>query len=372
MRRIARRLLRDGVPLLLLAGLRARQPRARRTAALGLGAVWSLAYARYRHFGRELTAREYELLGTATREAYERHYNERVPTIEEEFAIWGEYHQHRHEMRYDLVAAAARRHLRPGDTLLDLGCGSALVADHLDDLPVRYLGCDYGGHHITYAKKKYADRRVRLRSHFFQGAAERLPLPDGSVDVVVFTEVIEHLVQPELAVWEIARVLRPGGTLVLTTNNASQMPLVPPTSNPLAWVEQALGARHKRLISRRPWVWPEPVDASLLPPDTPPVYLPHTWHIQNETRQVLAAAGLVVTSFRTFEFPPPESETARWLEARGEVGRDVVDVIESCCRRIPLVNRLGAHLFLIAQKRAEPSDRPPAGIWPGPFSKPAA
>jgi len=36
-------------------------------------------------------------MGTATREAYKRHYNERVPTIEEEFEVWGRYHQHRHE-----------------------------------------------------------------------------------------------------------------------------------------------------------------------------------------------------------------------------------------------------------------------------------
>lgn len=341
----------------------------RLSAGLALASLWTVVHARYRRRSKAATAREYELMGTATREAYKRHYNERVPTIEEEFEVWGRYHQHRHEMRYGLVSDAAQEHLGDGSTLLDIGCGSALVADRLVDLPIHYLGLDYGGHHITYASKKYRDRRQRLRASFLNGAAEDLPLASGSVDVVVLSEVIEHLVRPELAVWEISRVLRPGGALVLTTNNASQMPLVAPTTNPLAWLEQALGAYRRRLISRRPWIWPDAVDASLLPEGSPPVYLPHTWHIQDETRELLAAAGLVVTTFATFEFPPPESATAAYLERRGAAGRRVVDVIETVFRRIPLVNRLGCHLLLVAVKNGEPvADTPPAGLWPGPFS----
>ena len=67
--------------------------------------MWTLFYARYRTTSKKQTAIERELLRTANWETYSRHYNEQVPTIEEEFDMWGEYHQHRHEMRYDLVAA---------------------------------------------------------------------------------------------------------------------------------------------------------------------------------------------------------------------------------------------------------------------------
>ena len=66
---------------------------------------------------------------TANWEAFTRHYNERVPTVEEEFQLWGAYHQHRHEMRYDLVGNAVRAHLPPGGVIVDSGCGSALVAE---------------------------------------------------------------------------------------------------------------------------------------------------------------------------------------------------------------------------------------------------
>src|SRR5437016_213053 len=131
--------------------------RQRAAAAATLLGLWTVVYARYRRQGLEETAREYELLRGANWEAFTRHYNERVPTIEEEFVLWGEFHQHRHEMRYDLVADAVRHNLPGGGAILDIGCGSALVADRLLDLDASYLGLDFGGHHVSYAAKKLAD-----------------------------------------------------------------------------------------------------------------------------------------------------------------------------------------------------------------------
>jgi len=155
----------------------------------------------------------------------------------------------------------------------------------------------------------------------------------------------------------------------MTTNNASEVPLRSPLSHLFAWLEKAVGAEYSELISLRPWVWPEPVDPALLPEGSPPVYLPHTHHIQAETRRLFAAAGLHTVEWSTFEFPPPQSRTAQALEARGEPGRKVVDVIEAVARRVPLVNRLGCHLLMIARKegRADAAE-PPPGVWPGPFS----
>jgi len=46
-----------------------------------------------------------------------------------------------------------------------------------------------------------------------------LPIADASVDVVVFSEIIEHLVDTDAALGELRRVLRPGGTLLLSTPN---------------------------------------------------------------------------------------------------------------------------------------------------------
>jgi SAM-dependent methyltransferase len=273
-------------------------------------------------------------------------------------------------MRYDLVADAVRDNLPVGGRALDVGCGSALVADRILGLNATYIGLDFGGHHITYAAKKSRDSDAPLQARFSRGDGENLAFPDSSFDVVVMSEVIEHLLRPELAVWEVSRVLRPGGVFVMTTNNASEVPTRSPLSHMLAWVEKALGFSYPSLISRRPWIWPERVDPEILPEGSPDLYLPHTHHIMRETRDLFAAAGLDTVQASTFEFPPPQSATARWLEGKGELGHQTVDMLELLARRIPFLNRLGCHLFMIAHKARQPvATRPPPGVWPGPFSE---
>jgi SAM-dependent methyltransferase len=375
--KLARRAVLNVVPAALIAVLlgRGRSPVARTAALVALGGVWGANHARYRAAGKRQTAAELEQLATANWEAYTRHYNERVPTITEEFAAWGEFHQHRHEMRYDLVADAVRRHLPTGGTVLDIGCGSALVAERLPDLGATYVGLDFPAHHIAFAAKSFADRDTALQTRWVRGDGEHLPFADGSVDVVVMSEVIEHLLRPELAVWEVSRVLRPGGVFLMTTNNASEVPLRSPLSHPLAWLEKGLGATRPDLISLRPWVWPEAVHESLLPPGSSPVFLPHTHHIFGETREMFAASGMDTFEWSTFEFPPPQAATTAWLDRRGDAGQRAVDVIEAIATRTPLVRRLGCHLFMLARKTGEPvAESPPPGVWPGPFSagRPAA
>lgn len=367
----ASRIARITLPAALLSA--AARPgassRQRGAAAVALAAAWSLVYARYRKRGLQTTRDEWELMRTATFEAFKRHYNECVPTMEEELDLWGEYHGHRHQMRYRLVSDMVRRHVTGPASVLDLGCGAALVADQLADLPLRYVGLDYGGHHIEFAAAKHAGGTAgALTASFVRGDAEHLPFENGSFDVVVWSEVIEHLMRPELAVWEVARVLRTGGVLVLTTNNASEMPLRFPLSDPLSFLEKALGFRHDRLISHRPWVWPWPIDRSILPPDAPDVWMPHTWHKQAESSRMFAAAGLTTVHASTFEFPPPQSASAKWFDKRGATGRHLVDGLEALCQSVPLVNRLGCHVLMVAEKGTEGLPAPPPGIWPGPFS----
>jgi SAM-dependent methyltransferase len=358
------------VPVALLAGV-VGGPRAwvRVVSALALLALWTLVYLRYRREGRAQTADEFARLGATDWDAFDRYYRAGDATIQEAFEIWGPYHQHRHEMRYDLVGEAVRRHLPPGGAVLDVGCGGGLVAERLKDAPGRYVGLDIPTRSLRLAA---ADRRPGevLHATWVSGSGERLPFPDASFDVVAFSEVIEHLLRPELAVWEISRVLRPGGVVVMTTNNASEVPLRSPLTHLFAWLEKAFGATRPGLISLRPWVWPQPIDPELAAPGSPPVYLAHTHHIYGETRALFARAGLATVRWSTFEFPPPQAATSARLERWGAAGRRTVDVIEAVARRVPLVRRLGCHLMVVARKEGPPAaPAPPPGVWPGPFSQ---
>src|SRR6185437_7737626 len=141
--------------LLLAAAARRQARRTERAVALiGVAGLCVWSYSRYRRRGRAHTAHDYELMRTATPEAFHRHYNESVPTVEEELEIWSDYHAYRHEMRYDLVADAVRGHVPAGGTIVDIGCGAALVADRLADLAVNYVGVEYGGHQLKFAVDK--------------------------------------------------------------------------------------------------------------------------------------------------------------------------------------------------------------------------
>jgi 2-polyprenyl-6-hydroxyphenyl methylase / 3-demethylubiquinone-9 3-methyltransferase len=107
--------------------------------------------------------------------------------------------------RADLIPTPAHR----GLTLVDLGCGGGLLATHV--AAYRHIGVDLSARSLRHA--------ARHGVLSIQADAAALPLRDGTADVVVAGEVFEHVVDLPAVVSEIARVLRPGGTLVFDTIN---------------------------------------------------------------------------------------------------------------------------------------------------------
>jgi SAM-dependent methyltransferase len=98
--------------------------------------------------------------------------------------------------------------------ILDVGCGdgSALAVAGGRNPAHRFAGVDWSGGALRRAQA--------LGLTVLRGSIDpRLPLVDGAVDVVIMSELIEHLVDPDGAVAEVRRVLRPGGSLLLSTPN---------------------------------------------------------------------------------------------------------------------------------------------------------
>ncbi|MCI0452407.1 MAG: class I SAM-dependent methyltransferase [Candidatus Latescibacteria bacterium] len=97
-----------------------------------------------------------------------------------------------------------RRHLRKGDVVYDVGCGTKPFVRPLASLEVAYVGIDIDNGF-------YGEDAVDI-----MGVADALPLRAGVADAVLSSQVIEHLSDPEEALREAHRVLKPGGLLFIS------------------------------------------------------------------------------------------------------------------------------------------------------------
>ncbi len=107
----------------------------------------------------------------------------------------------------DLVAARYGVHLPSlaRGRLLDLGCGRAPLRSLYQDRADQIVFADIESRDATLAPFVLAD------------AAADLPFADDAFDVVVLSDVLEHLSSPRDTIADIARILRPGGTLIGNT-----------------------------------------------------------------------------------------------------------------------------------------------------------
>lgn len=106
--------------------------------------------------------------------------------------------------------------VRSAQRLLDVGCGLgdaalALGADLGDDVEV--VGIDVSAEMVAAARARA--RSARRPARFETGDAMALAEPDDSFDIVRSERTLQWLPQPEVAITEMVRVLRPGGRLVL-------------------------------------------------------------------------------------------------------------------------------------------------------------
>jgi len=106
----------------------------------------------------------------------------------------------------------ALRSLPPGAPVLDAGCGAGDFSAFIAGLGFQSVGVDLSTAVVAHARSRYP-------SLSFHAAAleQGLPFADGTFAAVWCSEVLEHLFDVHAALAELNRVLRPGGTLVLTT-----------------------------------------------------------------------------------------------------------------------------------------------------------
>lgn len=164
-------------------------------------------------------------------------------------------------------SAAIRAAERAGASILEVGVGTGLSLAGYS--PNTFLmGVDISGPML----RKAQDRVAKLRLGHVRGLAvmdaEKLAFPDESFDVVVAQYVVTAVPHPEKALDEFARVLRPGGEIVITSRVGADAGLrgkvekwLMPVTTRLGWRTEfpweryanwAAGASSVRLVERRP------------------------------------------------------------------------------------------------------------------------
>ncbi|HZB22982.1 MAG TPA: class I SAM-dependent methyltransferase [Gaiellaceae bacterium] len=116
-----------------------------------------------------------------------------------------------HLKRYEFALPYCR-----GATVLDAGCGVGYGTAHVAQLAQRVVGVDVSDEAIAYAREHYTARNVE----FLVADVLELPFDPRSFDTVCSFEIVEHVPDAERFVAELARVLKPGGRLVLSTPRA--------------------------------------------------------------------------------------------------------------------------------------------------------
>lgn len=103
--------------------------------------------------------------------------------------------------------------VKPGRIAADLGAGTGFITEGLLERGLRVIAVDQSEAMLIELRRKFGDSgRVDCRF----GEAESLPIPDGSVDYAFANMYLHHVEDPAAALREMARILKPGGRLVIT------------------------------------------------------------------------------------------------------------------------------------------------------------
>lgn len=239
-------------------------------------------------------------------------------------------HTHYYEMRrYELIWQLLPRSIRNAQ-VLDAGCGDGYI---LQETAKRWRaeGARFFGMDISFYKTARARERLGASAHINVANLERTPFADNTFDVIVCTEVLEHLLNVQPGIAELRRILKPGGRLLLST--PSRHPVFWSYANPLTWLEAFAGLFFPAAL---------PPFHNLEHPDAPNSVV-HRAFTQSELHKELRAFENVTIRSTSFRLPTMLYRTIRAPEAWAR--------IEMLLARVPLLNRLGETLIVDAVKR---------------------
>lgn len=219
----------------------------------------------------------------------------------------------------------------PVGNAADVGCGAGYLALALAGRGWQVTALDAVEAMVVQARQHVAEAGVSERVSVALGDATKLEAPAESFDLVVALGVLPWLDRPREALCEMARVVRPGGYVIVTADNRARLNAwLDPWLNPLLLpvkqqVKQWLGRRGRVREIGSHWQWRREVDADV------------------------ARAGLMLVRRQTLGFGPftllrRELLPVRWGLAANERLQALAD------RRAPILRGTGAQYLVLAQK----------------------
>lgn len=223
-----------------------------------------------------------------------------------------------------------------GRAILDLGCQHGLMTT-LFDRPGRMLvATDLNPEAVRLVHAAHRQWRIARTD------AGALPFTSAQFDAINFSEVIEHLSNPRIALKEIMRCLRPGGIFFLTTNNRHGL-LWSDWLNPFCVGEKILGLVFPSLLPPPALLWKhEGYGLSFY----------HTNFTSSEIVALIREAGMEVLQLRSYGhfgelYQVILQICPSWTEQQMA---QVLHWVDRVCNRLPVLNRLGMAWLIVGRK----------------------
>lgn len=176
----------------------------------------------------------------------------------------------------------------PGCEAVDVGCGAGLMSMELARRGIHPIATDSSPRMVSIARREAEQAGLADRIQILRADAHALPFSNERFDLVVALGLLPWVADPSRAVAEMARVLRPGGWLIVTADNRLRLNLVlEPRENPLFWPVK-LGFRTYRRATRR----------------APRGGAPSRLHLPGDVQRMLARAELTTARHATVGFGP--------------------------------------------------------------------
>jgi len=169
--------------------------------------------------------------------------------------VYGVIHQHRMAVVLDWIDELA---LPKGSRILEVGCGAGFTAVELGRRGYTIDAMDSSEAMVERASRNAIESDVDNRVRVFRGDVHSLPFENDLFDLVLAMGVIPWLESPATPVQEMARVLRPGGYVIFTSDNLIRLNhLIDPRRNPaLAPLRRILKYALHRARLRKPHMAP--------------------------------------------------------------------------------------------------------------------